>query len=90
MKLAILETERRRNKQIAHNKKMGIIPTTIIKAILKQTTKLDELKHLSRSDLIKHAIEIEATMKRFAEELDFERAIEYRDKLTKIQKELEK
>jgi len=90
MKLAMLETERRRDKQIAYNKKMGIKPTTIVKAIPEQTAKLDELKHMSRSDLVKHAIETEAAMKRFAEELDFERAIEYRDKLAKIQKELGK
>lgn len=90
MNLAISETERRRNKQIAYNKKMGIKPTTIVKAIPEQTAKFDELKHLSRSDLIKQAIETEAAMKRFAEELDFERAIEYRDKLAKIQKEIGK
>ena len=90
MKLAILETERRRNKQIAYNKKMGIKPTTIVKAIPAQTAKLDELKHMSSHDLLKYAIETEAAMKRFAEELDFERAIEYRDKLAKIQKELGK
>ncbi|OLD31660.1 MAG: excinuclease ABC subunit B, partial [Thaumarchaeota archaeon 13_1_40CM_2_39_13_2] len=79
MKLAMLETERRRNKQIAYNKKMGIKPTTIVKAIPAQTAKLDELKHMSNHDLLKYAIETEAAMKRFAEELDFERAIEYRD-----------
>jgi len=45
---------------------------------------------MSRNDLLKHAIETEAAMKRFAENLDFERAIEFRDKLTKIQKELGK
>ena len=90
MKLAMLETERRRNKQIAYNKKMGIKPTTIVKAIPAQTAKLDELKHMSSHDLLKYAIETEAAMKRFAEELDFERAIEYRDKLAKIQKEIAK
>ena len=90
MKLAISETERRRNKQVAYNKKMGIKPASIVKAIPEQTAKLDELKHMSRNDLLKHAIETEAAMKRFAEELDFERAIEFRDKLTKIQKELGK
>ena len=90
MKLAMLETQRRRNKQIAYNKKMGIKPTTIVKAIPAQTAKLDELKHLSSHDLLKYAIETEAAMKRFAEELDFERAIEYRDKLGKIQKEIAK
>ena len=88
MKNAILETERRRNRQIEYNKKMGIKPTTIVKAIPEQTAKFEELKHMSRHDLTKHAIEVEAAMKKFAEELDFENAIEHREKLAKIQKEL--
>ncbi|MDE1764713.1 MAG: excinuclease ABC subunit UvrB [Thaumarchaeota archaeon] len=90
MKLAMLETERRRKKQLEYNKKMKITPTTIVKAIPQQTIQLDETKHMSRHDLEVYAIELESSMKRFAEELDFERAIEYRDKLTKIQKELAK
>ncbi|HYL67514.1 MAG TPA: excinuclease ABC subunit UvrB [Nitrosopumilaceae archaeon] len=88
MKNAILETERRRNRQIEYNKKMGIKPTTIVKAIPEQTAKFEELKHMSKHDLKKYAIEIESAMKKFAEELDFENAIEYREKLAKIQKEL--
>jgi excinuclease ABC subunit B len=88
MNLAISETERRRNKQLEYNQKMGIIPTTIVKAIPQQTIVLDETKHMSKHDVQTLAIEIEATMKRFAEELDFEHAIEYRDKLTKLQKQL--
>ncbi len=51
MRLAILETERRRKKQLEYNKKMNIIPTTIVKAIPQQTTQLDETKHMSRHDL---------------------------------------
>jgi len=90
MRQAILETERRRKKQKEYNLKMGITPTTIIKAIPKQSVQLDETKHMSRHDLETYAIELESAMKRFAEELDFERAIEYRDKLTRIQKELAK
>ena len=89
MNLAISETERRRNKQIDYNQQMGIIPTTIVKAIPQQTIVLDETKHMSKHDVQTLAIEIEATMKRFAEELDFEHAIEYRDKLTKLQKQLQ-
>ena len=69
---------------------MGITPTTIVKAIPKQSVQLDETKHMSRHDLEVYAIELESAMKRFAEELDFERAIEYRDKLSRIQKELSK
>ena len=90
MKLAMMETDRRRRKQMEYNKRMGITPTTIIKAIPKQTVQLDETKHMSRHDLEVYAIELDSTMKKFAEDLDFERAIEYRDKLSKIQKELAK
>ncbi|MGI0011330.1 MAG: excinuclease ABC subunit UvrB, partial [Nitrosopumilaceae archaeon] len=90
MKLAIAETERRRKKQISYNKKMGITPSTIVKAIPQMTVKLDEINHMSQHDLIKYAIETEAMMKRFAEDLDFERAIEYREKLAQIQKVLKK
>ncbi len=86
MKLAIAETERRRKKQSYYNKQMGITPSTIVKAIPQMTVKLEEVKHMSKHDLIKFAIETEAMMKRFAEDLDFERAIEYREKLAQIQK----
>ncbi len=89
MTLAISETDRRRSKQVEYNKKMGITPTSIIKAIPQQTITLDETKHMSKHDIQTLAIEIEATMKRYAEDLDFEHAIEYRDKLTRIQKQLQ-
>ncbi|MDE1727852.1 MAG: excinuclease ABC subunit UvrB [Thaumarchaeota archaeon] len=88
MTLAISETDRRRKKQLEYNQKMGIIPTGITKAIPQQTIVLDEIKHMSKHDIQTMAIEIEAAMKRYAEELDFEHAIEYRDKLTRIQKQL--
>ncbi|MDH2908391.1 MAG: excinuclease ABC subunit UvrB [Candidatus Nitrosotalea sp.] len=88
MTLAISETDRRRKKQLEYNQKMGITPTSITKAIPQQTIVLDETKHMSKHDIQTMAIEIEATMKRYAEELDFEHAIEYRDKLTRIQKQL--
>ncbi|MDE1814434.1 MAG: excinuclease ABC subunit UvrB [Thaumarchaeota archaeon] len=88
MALAISETDRRRKKQLEYNQKMGITPTSITKAIPQQTIVLDETKHMSKHDIQTMAIEIEATMKRYAEELDFEHAIEYRDKLTRIQKQL--
>jgi excinuclease ABC subunit B len=88
MSLAISETDRRRKKQIEYNQKMGITPASIVKAIPQQTIVLDETKHMSKHDIQTLAIEIEATMKRYAEDLDFEHAIEYRDKLTRIQKQL--
>src|SRR5579885_797343 len=88
MSLAISETNRRRKKQIEYNQKMGITPASIVKAIPQQTIVLDETKHMSKHDIQTLAIEIETSMKRYAEDLDFERAIEYRDKLAKIQRQL--
>ena len=95
IKSALAETERRRKKQIQYNEKYKITPRSVVKAIPdKATTKSDIdfktlTKSIARSDLLKLAIETEATMKKFAEELDFEKAIEFREKLTKIKNLLE-
>ena len=90
MKAAMSETKRRRRKQLEYNKQKKITPKTIIKSIPEQVAALDDLKHKSVSDLSHDAIDIEATMKKYAEDMDFERAIECRDRLTRIQKEIER
>jgi excinuclease ABC subunit B len=91
MKEAIAETERRRKKQILYNQKHGIIPKTIVKAIAEREDQVGisvEIKSMSANDLSNLAIDIETSMKRYAEDLDFEKAIQLRDKLTKIKKAL--
>jgi len=93
MKLAIEETERRRSKQLEYNKKYKITPKTIIKSIPEGVGQLAnevavEIKSMTRQDLVKLAVETEATMKRFAEEMEFEKAIMFREKLTKIRNAL--
>ena len=90
MKSAIAETERRRQKQIEYNHENKITPRTIIKSIPEQETELDDIKNKSKTDLGKQKIEIEMKMKVFAEDLDFENAIKCRDKIKRIEKELEK
>ncbi|MEW6043872.1 MAG: excinuclease ABC subunit UvrB [Thermoproteota archaeon] len=90
MKEAIEETDRRRKKQIAYNKSHNITPKTIIKSIPQQVATLDDIKNKTQHDLHKEAIEVETQMKKYAEELDFEKAIECRDRLRRIQIELEK
>ena len=90
IKSALAETKRRREKQIEYNKTHHITPKTIIKSIPEQITELDEIKNKSKTDLKKQKIEIEMKMKTFAEELDFENAIQCRDKIKMIQRELEK
>jgi excinuclease ABC subunit B len=92
MKQAIEETERRRKKQMEYNKRYEITPKTIVKPIAESIKEIGEVevetKSMARQDLLKFAVETEATMKRFAEELDFEKAILFREKLARIRKAL--
>jgi excinuclease ABC subunit B len=93
MKQAIDETERRRKKQLEYNKRYEITPKTVVKPIAEKSIKEIgevevETKSMARQDLLKLAIETEATMKRFAEELDFEKAILFREKLARIRNAL--
>src|SRR5215216_5992916 len=92
MKQALEETERRRKKQLEYNKRYKITPKTIVKPIpesIKEIADVEvEIKSMAREDLFKLAVETEATMKRFAEELEFEKAIMFREKLDKIRKVL--
>lgn len=90
MKSAIEETDRRRTKQLEYNSIHNITPRTIIKSIPEQVATLDDIKNKTQHDLSREIIEIEMQMKKYAEELDFENAIACRDRLRRIQIELEK
>ena len=87
---AMAETERRRRKQIQYNKKNQITPQSVVKPIpdkiSARTEDIDLTKSMARTDLVKLAAETETAMKRFAEDLDFEKAIEYRERLIKIKR----
>ncbi|MDI1495576.1 MAG: excinuclease ABC subunit B [Cenarchaeum symbiont of Oopsacas minuta] len=89
MKIAISETERRRDRQQAYNKRHGITPTTIIKAVPKGEIEIEEIKHMSMHDLNEMDAELEAQMKKYSHELDFERAIECRERIKRIHREIE-
>ncbi len=88
MKRAMDETKRRQEKQILYNKEHNIIPQTIIKSVPQQVTTLDESKLKSTHDLTADMIDLEAQMKKYSEELDFERAIECRDRIKRIEQEI--
>ncbi len=96
MKHAISETKRRRNIQETHNKKMGITPTTIQKAVVdiikresKEETKeiklFEKIKNKYASDkfttMDNRTTAIKEAMFQAAEELDFEKAAILRDLL---------
>jgi excinuclease ABC subunit B len=89
MKNTMNETKRRRKKQIQYNKEHGITPRTIIKSVPEQETALDDSKLKSIHDLTTDIIDLDAQMKKYSEELDFERAIGCRDRIKRIEKEIE-
>ena len=88
MKRAMDETKRRQEKQILYNKEHNIIPQTIIKSVPEQVATLDESKLKSTHDLTTDIIDLEAQMKKYSEELDFEKAIECRDRIKRIEQEI--
>jgi excinuclease ABC subunit B len=88
MKHALDETKRRREKQILYNKENNITPQTIIKSVPEQVTTLDESKLKSIHDLTTDIIDLEAQMKKYSEDLDFERAIECRDRIKRLEQEI--
>jgi excinuclease ABC subunit B len=99
---AIKETERRRNIQIAHNKKHGITPKTIIKAInditdhmqsdhakaVNTLLSLDEEMFKRNPKLLLK--EKERQMNDAVKILDFETAAILRDEILKIEEKIEK
>ena len=89
MKHTIDETQRRREKQMQYNKENHIIPQSIVKTVPEQVTVLDESKLKSIHDLRTDVIDLEAQMKIFSDDLDFERAIECRDRIERLEKEIE-
>lgn len=98
MQKAIDETNRRREIQLEHNRKFGIIPQTIKKPIENNLLSLvasyrdfedivaEEMVDLGidKKDLPKLINKLEKDMHKAAKILDFERAAEIRDKLKKL------
>ncbi len=98
MELAIGETNRRRELQMEYNRKHNITPETIQKAIkhgieeeiqarqiAQQAAGITSEKQFVTLELIS---ELEAEMLKAAEELDFERAAELRDRLTTLKQSI--
>jgi len=83
MKVAINETNRRRELQMKYNEEHGIIPKTIIKDIRElisnEVKDEDSSEKLSNKELNDMINTIEREMKEAARNLDFERAMQLRD-----------
>ncbi len=93
MEEAISETGRRRSVQIEFNKKHGITPHSIQKSIAERLAPIDAaedaLAHATSSDVRKQIILLEEKMRLAAENLDFEKAIELRDRLRELNRQAE-
>jgi excinuclease ABC subunit B len=92
MEKAIAETNRRRKIQEEYNSKNNIIPKTIVKEIFEviSNTLKDEIKteKLSKKDMRKLAEDLEKKMKEASKNLDFEKAVMYRDALFELRMEM--
>lgn len=90
MKRAIDETNRRRKIQTEYNKKHGIVPKTIVKEIrdgISISTKLETKVKMSEKDKEKAIKELEKELDAVVKDLDFEKAIELRDKILELKGE---
>ena len=104
MKRAMDETERRRNKQIAHNLKNGITPQSIVKsvrdmidgvydadeahAMLRAAQEEAAYEAMGEKELTREIKRVEREMLEAARNLDFERAAKMRDDLKKLKQRL--
>jgi excinuclease ABC subunit B len=97
MESAIEETKRRREIQMLHNEEHGITPTTIKKGVragieatkiadeeviygIKETDDIDEIKN--------NIVSLQAEMMESAQNLQFERAAELRDKIKQLEERI--
>ncbi|WP_022748440.1 excinuclease ABC subunit UvrB [Lachnobacterium bovis] len=99
MRVAIDETERRRQIQIKYNKEHNITPTTIQKEVrdlisISKRVAAEELnfskdpESMDKKELEKLIADIQKKMKKAAAELNFETAAEYRDQMVSLKKML--
>jgi len=89
IKKALEETNRRRDIQIAFNKKHKITPKTIKKPIKEKEIEIISTKHLPKAEIPNLIIELQKKMEVAADKLEFEEAIILRKKINELKKEVE-
>lgn len=87
IKAALRETKRRRKIQQCYNKKHNITPQSVKKSIKGKMTEkgfTERQKEEYFRNIEEQVIELEIQMRQAADDLDFEKAIEIRDKIEKL------
>ncbi|WP_018963023.1 excinuclease ABC subunit UvrB [Coprothermobacter platensis] len=87
LKLAIDETNRRREKQLAYNEEHGITPQTVRKRVVDYLDFISgqaNSARMSREEVSSMLMQLEQQMYDAAEALEFEKAIEIRDKIKEL------
>jgi excinuclease ABC subunit B len=103
MERAIAETNRRREKQIAHNREHGIVPATIRKGVADimegarqargmrtgkgRGGKVRRYTHLSAEEAARRIAVLEKEMYRHARDLEFEQAARLRDEIAELRQQ---
>ncbi len=100
MRIALDETNRRREIQMKYNKEHGITPQTIKKAVrdlisISKTIAREEMQFekdpesMNRKELEKVIADVQKKMQRAAADLNFEAAAELRDKMVELKQKLQ-
>ncbi len=84
---AVEKTEKRRALQIAYNQEHGITPKTIKKPIREKVVEITDTRHIPASEIPNLIIQLDAEMRDAAERLEFEKAIQLRDAIKRLEKE---
>jgi excinuclease ABC subunit B len=99
MRNAIEITDKRRKKQLEYNKEHGITPRTITKAVKDGIEAYRQAKEIVQDvtgetpeeyDILEVISQLESEMEEAARNLQFEKAIVYRDQIGRLKKLLHK
>jgi len=90
IKRAMQITRYRRMFQKKFNKKHNITPKTIVKGVAKKRGEIRGTKHLPKSEIQGRLIELDAKMRSYAARLEFEKAIQLRDRIKELENSLDR
>ena len=72
------------------NKQHKITPKTIVKGVAKKRSEIKGTRHLPKSEIQRRLIELDAKMRSYAARLEFEKAIQLRDRITELETALDR